>query len=298
MLALNAARASVMFGPSRSAEDDPEAPIDACRRALTLQNPDDRRAVATAQYWLGVALKESGRFDEADEPLREARATARSVGDHTLYTTATTALGVVRYGVGNLEEAHELISESLKLSEEAGSDLVATQPRVTLAEIEFARGHADKALALNERTMQFFRSHPNLLGLTLVLSNSAGYLITLKRFAEARDYAAEALRRSRAIGNTHGGLWAMQHLAAAAVFGNNVSDRRSALRHAAYILGFVDEAAARRAMPRYSTEQQEYDNMLSALRDTLGEDELTKLMAAGKTWSEEQAIAEALVVFL
>jgi len=296
MLALNAARASVMFGPSWSAENDPEAIIDACRRALTLQNPDDRRAVGTALYWLGTALKDSGRFDEADEPLREARATARAMGDNTRYTRATSALGVVRYGIGNLEEAHELISESLKLSEEAGSDRVAVEARVNLAEIEFARGHADTALALNERTMQFFRSHPNLLGLTLVLSNSAGYLITQQRFTEARDYAAEALRRLRPLGITHVALWAMQHLAAVEVFENIVWDRRSALRHAACILGFVDEAAARRAVPRYSMEQQEYDNMLSTLRDTLGEDELTGLMAAGKIWSEEQAIAEALAV--
>jgi predicted ATPase/DNA-binding XRE family transcriptional regulator len=294
MLALNAARASVMFGPSWGGEDDPEAIIDACRRALSLQKPDDRRAVATAQYWLGAALKESGRFDEADEPLREARATARSVGDHTRYTRATSALGVVRYGIGKLEEAHELISESLKLSEEAGSDRVAVEARVNLAEIEFARGHADKALALNERTMQFFRSHPNLLGLTLVLANSAGYLITLERFAEARAHAAEALRRLRALGITHVVLWAMQHLAAATVFENNAGDRRSALRHAACILGFLDEAAARKAVPRYPMEQHEYDKMLSALRDTLGEDELASLMAAGKTWSEEQAFAEAL----
>jgi predicted ATPase/DNA-binding XRE family transcriptional regulator len=296
MLALNAARAAVMFGPSWSAENDPEALIDVCRRALALQNPDDHRAVGTAQYWLGCALRESGHFDEADHDLREARTTVHSVGDHARYNAATTALGAVRYGVGDLEEAHALISESLKVSDEAGSDRAAADARAALAEIEFARGHADKALALNEQAMQFFRSHVNLLGLTLMLTNSAGYLISLERFAEARDYAAQALRRSRAIGITHGGLWAMQHLAAAAVFGSDVGDRRSALRHAARILGFVDEAAARRAMPRYSTEQQEYDKMLSALRDTLGEDEVTRLMAAGKTWSEERAIAEALAL--
>jgi len=293
-LALNAARAAVIFGPSWRPGSDPEARIDACRRALALQPPEDRRAVATAQYWLGVALRYSGRFDEAAAALREARAAARSVGAETEYNAATTALGAARLGAGDLREARSLVSEALKLSEEAGSDRVAADARAALAEIEFAAGHAEEALRLNEETTQFFRSHANLLGLPLMLSNSAGYLIVLKRYSQAREYAAEALRRARAIGTTLGAFWAMQHLAAAAVFGGNASDRRSELRRAAGILGFVDAATARREMPRYATEQGEYDAVLGVLRKALGEDEVENLMAAGKAWSEEQAMAEAL----
>jgi non-specific serine/threonine protein kinase len=295
-LMLNAARAAVIFGPTWRPEDNPDVGIETSRSALALQDPNDRRAVALAQYWLGAALRDAGRFDEAEVLLRDARATARAVGAQTEYNTITTALGVVRYGAGDLEEAHALVSEAVKLSEDAGSNRIAADARAALAEIEFACGHAEKALQLNEETGQFFRAHFNRLGIPLMLSNSAGYLIALKRFAEARDYAAEALRGARTIGMMHGGLWAMQHLAAATVLGSAASDRESALRRAASVLGFIDEASSRRGMPRYSSEQREYDKTLCALRDSLGEDEVVKLMAVGKTWPEDQAVAESLAL--
>lgn len=293
-LALNASRAAVMFGPSWNPDNDPEAGINASRRALALQAPDDLRAVATAQYWLGAAFRDAGHLDEAEPLLEQARTTARSVGAQIEYCAATTALGGARYAAGDLEAALALATEALKLSEAAESDRLAADARATLAEIEFARGRADTALALNEETMRFFRSRVNRLGLLLMLANSAGYLIALGRLEEAREYAGDALRRARAIGMTHGGLWAMQHLAAITVYRVDVDDREPALRRAAFILGFVDEAAIRRAMPRYASEQHEYDEIISVLRAAFGHEQLEKLMAAGATWSEERAVAEAL----
>ena len=47
---------------------------------------------------------------------------------------------------------------------------------------------------------------------------------------------------------------------------------------------------------RQYTEQQEYDKMLAALRDALGEDQLAKLTAEGAAWSEDQAVAQALAI--
>jgi hypothetical protein len=85
----------------------------------------------------------------------------------------------------------------------------------------------------------------------------------------------------------------MQHLAAIAVFDIKPSENEAALQGAAKVLGFVDEATRRRGKRRYNTEQQEYDKMLSILRETFGEARLEQLMAAGKAWSEDQAIAVA-----
>lgn len=68
------------------------------------------------------------------------------------------------------------------------------------------------------------------------------------------------------------------------------------LRHAANILGFVDEATRQRAKHRSFAEQHAYDKAVSMLRDAFGNDELLILMAAGKGWSEEQAATEALAI--
>jgi Arc/MetJ family transcription regulator len=65
---------------------------------------------------------------------------------------------------------------------------------------------------------------------------------------------------------------------------------------AARLLGYVDARLAALEALRYHTEQQEYDAMLPALREALGADELSKLMAEGSTWSEDQAVAEATLI--
>jgi hypothetical protein len=46
---------------------------------------------------------------------------------------------------------------------------------------------------------------------------------------------------------------------------------------------------------REYTEQQEYDATIPALRD-VGADECAKLTAEGSTWSEDQAVAEAMLI--
>jgi predicted ATPase len=295
-LALNAARTAAIFGPSWQPDDDPDARVEACRRALALQDPGDSRAVATAQYWLGVTLRDSGRYDEAATALREARTSARAVGAHTEYNAATISLGVVRYGAGDLVEARSLVSEALHLCEDAGSSRTAADARAALAEIEFASGRAEEALRLNAITTQFFRSHTNLIGLPLTLSNSSAYFISLERYREARDHAVEALQRSHSIGSVHCAFWVMQHLAAVAVFAGNRLDDETLLPRASSVLGFVDHATAQRGIPRYLTEIREYDKVLAALREALGEGTLASCMQAGKGWSEERAFAEALAL--
>jgi predicted ATPase/DNA-binding XRE family transcriptional regulator len=295
-LAISAARADIIFGPTWSPENDPDARVDACRRALTLQLPSDLLACAAANFWLGAALRDVARYGDADYALREARALAGSAGAYQIYNHATIALGQVCYGSGDLREARELIAEALRSSEQAGCDRAAASARATLAEIEFASGRTEEALRLIEKTTQYFRSHSDLIALHMSLGNSAAYLVVLERYQDARDNALEALRISRTIGTVQSAFWAMQHLAAAAVLGRSLGGDDAALHRAANILGFVDEMVKQRGMPRYHTEQQEYERLLSALRVAFEADELAKLVEEGKTWPEDRAVAEALML--
>jgi hypothetical protein len=92
-------------------------------------------------------------------------------------------------------------------------------------------------------------------------------------------------------------VFSLQHLAAISVLRPSpdrqlVEDRRRAARR----LGYVNARLATLEALREYTEQQEYDKMLPALRDVLGADECVKLMAEGSTWSEDQAVAEAMLI--
>jgi hypothetical protein len=86
----------------------------------------------------------------------------------------------------------------------------------------------------------------------------------------------------------------MQHLVAAVVHDDGVKENGPALSRAACILGFIDDAAARGGMPRYSGEQREYERLLGVLGTSLGKSEVRRLMAIGKTWPEDLAVTEAL----
>ncbi|HYK51940.1 MAG TPA: hypothetical protein VEV38_00205, partial [Candidatus Eremiobacteraceae bacterium] len=67
-------------------------------------------------------------------------------------------------------------------------------------------------------------------------------------------------------------------------------------RRAARLLGYVDAQNTALGLQREPTEQWGYDKIMTALRETLSEDEITTLAAEGTAWSEDQAAAEALQV--
>lgn len=79
----------------------------------------------------------------------------------------------------------------------------------------------------------------------------------------------------------------VERLAQLAVLRGNA--RRSAL-----LIGYVDAQYTALKMQRYAGEQSGYDKLMAALPETLSNDEIAQLTADGATWSEDQAIAEAL----
>jgi hypothetical protein len=89
----------------------------------------------------------------------------------------------------------------------------------------------------------------------------------------------------------------LQHVAAiGALHPEIASEESEKRRRAARILGYVDGRIAELGALREYTEQQEYDAMIPALRDALGESVLSKLMAEGRIWSDDQAVAEGMLV--
>ena len=118
-----------------------------------------------------------------------------------------------------------------------------------------------------------------------------------RRYDEARTTARDALTAARDVQWSLGFALTLQHLAAVAGLRANadapvIEDRR----RAACILGYVNGRLTALEVTREYTEEQEYDAMLTVLRDVLGADRLAQLMTEGTTWSEDQAVAEAMLI--
>lgn len=93
-------------------------------------------------------------------------------------------------------------------------------------------------------------------------------------------------------------LFALQHLAAVALFRPQGGEdaAREVRAQVARSLGYIDSQLGVLEAAREYTEQQEYDKMIPVLHDAYGEDDLAKLMAEGAAWSEDHAIADAMLL--
>jgi predicted ATPase len=271
-----------------------EKKLDVCRRALRHILMDDRRSVAMAQYYLGHALRTAGDFEKSEATLRDARATASLCGAQFEYVVITQALATVRVSAGDLDDARSLLSEALRVARIGGWEHAAVSSALTLAEVEFSAGDAQRALDLSQESIRYFRDRGNLVKLAWALVNASAYLVGLQRFEEARHCAHESLRYAITIGKTLEVGWAMQHLATIAVLSNDRSKDRSAFESAAKLIGFVDGIDDPAPFPRDPNEQREYEKLLFELRNVFEEHELVKLMAVGRAWPQEQAVAQAL----
>jgi len=170
---------------------------------------------------------------------------------------------------------------------------------LNLAEVEFRDGNASQSLKLLSQGLTTLRAIGNTDSVLIAfLSCSvAAYLVALRRFDEAIAASHEAVAAASDCQLYVDLLWALQHLSAvAALRPCVVSPPPEGRRRAARILGYVDARLAALECTREYTDQHEYDAILPALRESLGEGELSRLMSLGGDWTEDQAIAEAMLI--
>jgi predicted ATPase/DNA-binding XRE family transcriptional regulator len=268
----------------------------AAKRALAhYRELDDPLGIAVAEGQLGRALVFLGKIAEGEILLGHALEAARSLGARRSVLLALDALAAVRQFAGDPHGARQRFREALAIAEASGAERWATTIALNLAELEFRDGDAAGALRLTNEVLAVVRASGDTLRVAHVRRNMAAYLVALRRFDEARQAAREAVAAACDAQVSVALAWTLQHLAAIAALrpthGRAVIEDR---RRAACILGYVSARIVALDSSRQFTEQQEYDAMMAALRDSLGEVELSRLMALGNTWSEDQAVAEAM----
>lgn len=268
-------------------------------RALALYSElDDPLRVAQARHLLGRALVDLGDNEEGEIMLASALKEARAVGVRSVIADILQSIAVARSHVGDVAGARPLFAEALAMFRSIGAERVVSTIAGNLAEAEFHEGNAIEALRLENEALATYRAFNHRLGAAISLSNIAAYLIALERYEDARLSARDGLAAARAAHWEAGVAWGLQHLAALAALwppDDKESTHGDRFR-AARLLGYTEACLNGLEALRQYTEQQEYDKMLAALRDALGEDRLAKLMAEGATWSEDQAVAEGLAV--
>jgi predicted ATPase len=278
---------------------DYKASLPAAQSALVqYRELADQQAVAVAEGLVGRAqLGFPEMMGEAETSLRQSLDRARSLGARRLVVSALEGLGIAREFAGDVPGAREHFKEGLATARAIGAERHAAYIGMNLAETEFRAGDPAEALRIANEALAVVRAHGDTRGVTQTLQNVAGYLAKLGRFDEALAVARDAITTALDAHVFISLDWTLQHLAAIAVLRSSadesvIEDHRRAAR----ILGYAEAQLAAREGVRQYTELQEYDVMLPALREALGEHELSRLLTEGATWSMDRAVAEAMLI--
>ena len=257
----------------------------------------DERGIALAEGLVGAMRFVFGDIVEGEALAQRFLEATRAREARKSAILALEYLASARYLAGDLCGARERFGEALTAARTLGAEMHTARIALGLAEVEFRGGDGLVAVRLVDEALPILRSFDDTRNVALAWYNMAAYLVALRRFDEARVAAREAVNAANDAEFSVGVVWSLQHLAAIAALRPSartqvVEDRR----RAGHILGYVDSRLATLEALRECTEQQEYDAIIPALCDELGGNELSMCMTEGASWSEDRAVAEAMLI--
>lgn len=255
-------------------------------------------SAADAQRLVGRSLLYLGRVDEGEELLTKSLAVRQASGSRRT-AGILGDLAVARALRGDLPGARTLFARASALfAQEADVSKIAITA-LTMAEAEFMAGNAELALQLGEEALAAARSAGRHRTAAAILGNIAAYHLHLGDCDRAYARARESFEIARKVApDVVSLLFAVQHLAASAVFRDDDDAARVAINNtrAAHLLGYVDAQLAKLDMDRVYTEQDGYEKTLAKLRGHFEKAELEAIFAAGAAWDEERAMNQAAAI--
>jgi predicted ATPase/DNA-binding XRE family transcriptional regulator len=265
----------------------------AAERALTLTGLDEVY-MARARQAAGVAAGALGRTSEAEAFLQAVLEDSQRLDIRRLQAVVLGDLGTLRSRCGDVEGARLSYAQALTYYVALNFERPAASIAGNLAEIEFATGDTAAALQRAEEARAGHEAWHNRRSVAIDLCNMAAYLVVMDCFDDARAHAAEALVIAREFKLTVLTVYILQHIAAIGALQPEHGRREKVNRErAAMLLGYVDSRLAALEAGREHTEQQEYDRIVAALREHLG-DKYDAVTALGAEWTEDGAVAVAL----
>jgi tetratricopeptide (TPR) repeat protein len=251
--------------------------------------------VMEAQRLAGRSLVYLGRVEEGESLLQLSLQSRRAQGS-TRVGGVLGDLAVARALQGDLPGARALFAQAKASFEERADASKLATTAATLAEAEFFAGDVRAALDLAEQALTCARGLGRHRIAAAILGNLAAYHLEVDEFASAKARAREALQICCDIHpDAVSAAFALQHLAAAATLEPGEDVAHTAVRRArcAHLLGFVESRLEALDVKREPTERRGHEKLCAALQAFFEAGELDRMVAAGKSWSEEHAITES-----
>jgi predicted ATPase/class 3 adenylate cyclase len=278
LLALTEARLN--YASAQSA-----TPAKGAVRALSGGSDEIARAEALALQ--GDALGRAGRLTEAVAPSEEALSAARATHTPRLIGWVLSRAAYWIGAAGDKARARALFDEAATLLRSCDDRWRLATLQWSRAEFLFGDGDHAGALECAREAEMILRERGAEGDLSIVLLNSAAYLLALGQFDDAWVAARESLKLALRTDVELYVAVAIGHIANLAA---ETGDRERAAR----LLGYADAVYERNGNAREPTEKRGYDRALEIIRATLSEDRVRALMAEGAAMEQEAAVSEAM----
>ncbi len=252
--------------------------------------------IAQTQSLAGAMLSVLGRPADAVALLHQALDTARTIANRRLTAVVLFQLGFTNTALGDFTAARAYLAEALSLANILGAAVLEASIGFAFAQNEYLAGDSEAALRLIDDVLADYPSRNSagmVPSIAFGLADKAMYLIALDRWDEARVQAQEALARARALQLAFVTVRSLQYLTVAALLKPGVENKRTADHaSAARLFGFV-EARLTTFGALEDLEHRHYHGALAVVRESLGINDVTRLMAIGASMTEDEAIAQA-----
>jgi len=269
-------------------QSDYEAAAGLYQQSLSsYQQVQDTRGVALANRSLGELARAQKRYPEAAARFTASLELFREVGDkasisHTLYL-----LGLTARAQGAFAQATAHAEEALALSRELEDAYAAAHAIHLLGTVAWYQGDIDRAAALHEQSLPLFQELGdwNCVGTTTTdLGLVAQGRGDLERAASLHK---DALRRRSDLGDKPGIAECLERLAA-------VVEQRGDGAQAARLVGSAEALREALKVPLPPVERPRYEQLVAAVRTSIGEAAFAAAWTAGREMTAERAVTYAL----
>lgn len=276
-----------------------KAALASCETAIAgYRAVGDSLGAARVQDIAACALSPLGRIAEAQALYQEDLVCVRGAGDQRIVAYTMSGLACGKACEGNLALARSYIADSMKMFDSLGSTLGVVHTLGVLAGIESDAGNAELALSDAMDALALCDGFDDLTATMDTRCDVARYLIALARYDEAEKVARETVVIARERHEDVYAIFSVQHLGEIlALRPQSVAERSAKERSlAARLLGLSDARIVAMRSARQAADQLVYDRSMSVLRDVMGTDTMSSLMADGAAMTEDQAIEATLAL--
>jgi predicted ATPase/DNA-binding XRE family transcriptional regulator len=242
---------------------------------------------AQALYGANRIALDQGDYERVERLASEALALAKQGDDQSGVGNALAMLASVAEARGDLAKASTLYEEGLTHCRAAGDTGGMTRSLSSLGHIERARGQLERARTRFEEILAITRG----IGLTWGVANALISLAHIARDQGDHQRALALYREGLALHQTMGNnvwiAWCLEGMAAAFCAARQ-------FERATRLCAFADMLRASAHAQRPPAEQQQYEQIMAAAREALGEAAFSTTWATSHLLSPEAAIAAAL----